>query len=335
MNRFLKFLIFAFTVALGFCVTWLICTNKFEHKIVTYKLAVPTLPLKDTKKLNYITDKEVSISRDSVSHKLYVDEHNNLVIENENGKEITAKSVSNVKYIINDTTELYVLTNDGDVYYLSNVYFSDNVDNFKKINRTIFGNDYSNVFITNYVRATCEGMLQCDFFEDSTGSFYDVGTYSYGNESVVGLSDKYNNWDDTVKKNSIDVYAEVYDFWLYDNGKVVYVGSYNNGPYSERMNLVITDNDNKEVLSHVIFATSRNNIYLISLDNKLYNISFNTVTYDSKLTAQLVKDSVIDSISFDETDKKYTINFIDGTNFEVIRPAFYNSLRDALKKGSK
>ena len=69
-------------------------------------------------------------------------------------------------------------------------------------------------------------------------------------------------------------------------------------------------------------------------DNKLYNIEYNTINYETKFQAKLVKNSIIDSISYNKKKKLAILNFNDKTQLEIERISA-GDLENIINKGVK
>ena len=371
MKKILKILIYLLIIILGFVVSFLIVSGWFKEKIsslkpkskdsvVTYKLSKPVLPLQNSKNISYVTTKEIKIEKDdkSYSYNLYVNDNNDLVIKNNlTGSEQVAKSISNVKYIIEDSYMIFVLTNGGDIYYIpdsvgQSMNYLDNLsidklDSFKKLELTFIDDSLSveymteKIFFTNYIVGKCNGQIGCNFLESNDGNYYDYSITDIHPEPLSSLviaspaiRGKYNSLDELAKKNKMNIYVRNVDFSIYDDGKVVYENGFSWDPNINGLTMDVFDESGKQLYAHAILAVSMYNIYFISLDNKLYNIEYNTINYETKFQAKLVKNSIIDSISYNKKKKLAILNFNDKTQLEIERISA-GDLENIINKGVK
>ena len=328
MNKGLKIGVFILAFVIGFVPAFLYFTGFFDKEEdiptnstnntvvvketkVVYDLASPTLPLKNSKAFTYCDEMEAIIRdvNNNYSYTLSIGSNNELVIKNTMYvSEKIASSVKNVKNIIEDKDIIYVLTNDGNLYYLSYMIGKDirmqsslsfeNLDSFKKIK--------SSTKFSYFVKLKNAKGENVSFVEGSDGKYYDL---KLKDKSYV-INKKYNSIDDVVKTKELDIYDYKYNFYIYDDGSIKYK--------DEEKEIGVLDEMGNPLYAYIMLPISENNIYVITLSNKMYSFGFNSIK-DDKITARVISGIAASSIIYDENSKKekITIKYSDGNEFEI------------------
>lgn len=331
-------------ILVSFGITYIIISGKIQNifvkeptknegkSTVSYTLTTPSLPLKDIYDIEYITltTYELKSSSDDWSYELYINGKKELVIkDNYTNEETIATTVKNVKYIIDKNL---ILTNDGGLYKHTskkNIITIDNlsandIDSFK-----VFKPENEEVNFTNVFKITAgsDGAGRT-IAETSKGTYYNLNNISYLKNEYgdIASTGKSENMHALIKDYALDIISSDYNFNVYYNGKVTCKGNYQNGNQNYKYELDIYNQDGEKVTGYKYLHIRNGNVYFISLENKLYQLNYNNIKYNTKLVATLVNDNAVTTISYDEKKQDSVIfTFSNDETFKITNAIFNRS----------
>lgn len=286
-----------------------------EEKIVSYNLEEPKLPLEDIYNFQYITSKEEKINNSfcNCSYSLYVDNNNDLIIKNDKDKtKQKAKTVSNVKYIIYGVP-IEVLTNDGKIYRhtsetnietYDSLNFED-IDSFKKI-------EFENK------ETTIENIIEIkNGIDEAHELIAETSNKTYYDTSEMTLEELVKNKKLEIISIEFFRYKNHKQFNLYVDGKMTFSGKYSDGVNEKSFEKKIYDENDNQLYGYKYLVDENDTLYIVSLDNKLYSIENNEISYDTKIIAEKLNDKKITKIDYNNNKNKVIFYFSDNTNYEV------------------
>ncbi len=126
-----------------------------------------------------------------------------------------------------------------------------------------------------------------------------------------------------------------YGYNIYNDGKISYSRIFKDSGWPDDrkdLQVFIKDETGNDLNVYKLFFDNSNNMktYLITLDNKLYTTEFShSLTYNTEITAQLVKDSTVKSITYNKKTKKVILKFSNGDSLNIDK---YNEGYNLLRK---